>query len=912
MTALDERPLAPRDLAPAPRWAGRRAVLRLARRDAQRHRARSLLVVAMIALPVVGLAAVDVVARTGQVQAASSGPGLPAGVDAQVRWYDGSPVQQTPDASSTSYGGSGSIGGRADQPPTDDEVARRTGASAVLSSRSGNGRLALSDGRSRPAELVEADLESRLAPAVVGTVVAGRAPRAPGEVALSRGALAAVRAEPGDAVRLTDRAAALRVVGEVRAPGEPRAGDPQAVRVVGPDALLPEASGRERTWSLRTPEPLQWGDVLRLNDQGLLVVSRAVLDDPPPDAQVPLLAQQPRAESGLDAAAFVVLAAGMGLLEVVLLAGPAFAVGARRSKSMLALLAATGGDRRQVRDVVLAQGLVLGLVGAATGLLLGGLLGVAALPVLERVQEQELAPPVLRPLDLLGIGLVGLVTAVLAALLPARAVSRQDVAVTLAGRREPVRARAGVPVLGLGLAVVGFVLVLVGVELRSPLTILAGAALGQVGLVLCTPTVVRLLGRTGRFLPLTPRLAVRDAARNLGRTAPAVAAVMAAVAGTVASSIFLASLSEHDERMYVPQLPPGQVLVVPGDGSTGADVADVERAVREVLPVREVATLSAVGNRCSSSGCVEVLPVAPQDGRCPLEAMDRPPTSAELTAADRDSRCAGAAGGRGYGGSPSVDDGTALPLLIGRDDPAAAASLRAGRALVLDQSLLQDGTVELEVTGDGTRRTLRLPAEPVTPADGDWNLASSVVLPPDAAGSLGLPVVVRELRVVPQRPVTQAQEERLARAVSLGTDYVYVERGYQDSYAPGLLALVVGAALVTVGAVATSTSLAMTDARPDLSTMAAVGASRSVRRRMALVTALVLAGLGAALGVVAGGLPGVAAVRALQQDLGASDWPLVVPWTSLLLIVVVAPLTAGLLVALCTRSRLPVVHRRDS
>ena len=74
----------------------------------------------------------------------------------------------------------------------------------------------------------------------------------------------------------------------------------------------------------------------------------------------------------------------------------------------------------------------------------------------------------------------------------------------------------------------------------------------------------------------------------------------------------------------------------------------------------------------------------------------------------------------------------------------------------------------------------------------------------------------------------------------------------------------------------------------------------------------VLAGLGAALGAVAGAVPGVAAVRALQQDSVAGDWPLVVPWTSLLLIAVAAPLVAGLLVALFTRSRLPVVHRRDA
>ena len=146
---------------------------------------------------------------------------------------------------------------------------------------------------------------------------------------------------------------------------------------------------------------------------------------------------------------------------------------------------------------------------------------------------------------------------------------------------------------------------------------------------------------------------------------------------------------------------------------------------------------------------------------------------------------------------------------------------------------------------------------------------------------------------------------------------MYVERGYVDRYGPGLIALVVGAALVTIGAVATSTALAMTDARPDLATMSAVGATRWVRRRMSMVTALVLALLGTALGVVAGAVPGIAAIQALRSEPAFSqydgnDWPLVIPWTSLLVTAVAVPLLAGLLVALFTRSRLPVVHRRTS
>ena len=54
------------------------------------------------------------------------------------------------------------------------------------------------------------------------------------------------------------------------------------------------------------------------------------------------------------------LISGLGLLEVVLLAGAAFAVGARRQTRELGLVGASGGSARHVRRIVLAQGLVLG------------------------------------------------------------------------------------------------------------------------------------------------------------------------------------------------------------------------------------------------------------------------------------------------------------------------------------------------------------------------------------------------------------------------------------------------------------------------------------------------------------------------------------------------------------------------
>ena len=81
-----------------------------------------------------------------------------------------------------------------------------------------------------------------------------------------------------------------------------------------------------------------------------------------------------------DYVAIVSLIVAMALLEVVLLAGPAFAVSARRQARTLALMAASGGTPRQARRVVLASGIVLGALAALLGAVLGVVLGLALLP----------------------------------------------------------------------------------------------------------------------------------------------------------------------------------------------------------------------------------------------------------------------------------------------------------------------------------------------------------------------------------------------------------------------------------------------------------------------------------------------------------------------------------------------------
>ena len=61
----------------------------------------------------------------------------------------------------------------------------------------------------------------------------------------------------------------------------------------------------------------------------------------------------------------------MALLAIGLIVGAAFAVGARRSQRDLEVVSRSGASRRQLSLIVVTQGLVLGLLGASSGVVLG-------------------------------------------------------------------------------------------------------------------------------------------------------------------------------------------------------------------------------------------------------------------------------------------------------------------------------------------------------------------------------------------------------------------------------------------------------------------------------------------------------------------------------------------------------------
>lgn len=904
---------------------GWRTALRIARREARRARGRSALVVALIGIPALGLSFAAVSYDSFDLTIEERLPREMGAGDAQLRWQTRSPVEQ--DFRGFLTGTTAT--------PTESEPAEPTTADLLDLLPSGSTALPRWDG----SVLLETDagigqVESRAfdlaAPMTDGIarITDGRAPAAPDEVALTDAAANRVGIGVGDRIQLVNDGA-YTVVGAVEFPGvpgdlvtqPPPPGLVDEVVVFHPDGRPGDAPPRR--WLVDTPASVTWDLVRELNQHGVQVRSRAVVLDPPPEA-VP--------SDGSDDDAFVAgtVVAGLAAFEIVLLAGPAFAVGARRRRRELALVAAGGGTPAQLRRIVLADGVVLGVVAAVGGVLLGVAVALAGRPLLEEyLAGARAGGPRLFPAALLGIVGFSVVTGVVAALVPAVTAGRTRVVDALAGRRGATGFRRRWLALGVLLAVIGTGVAAAGAWRTSAPVVLAGLVAGQLGLALCTPAVIGLIARLGPALTLGPRIALRDTARNRAAAAPAVAAVMAVVAGAVAAGVAMASFEAREAEERTPSYPPGTVTAgatARDDPDSPATAEELERAARATLPVARVHQLREPERDCGDGAgtTCALVAVVPEENRCPYVPFDPadpfgvpPPrlSPAEEASASEDPRCAGDY--RPVGGQIFVGEPSALAGAAGVDDGAAAEAaevLRDGGAVVTDDRYLADGRVTLLRTVHDDSRTLTDRTELDLPG---YLLSSEVdrqgaFVTPETLHTAGVGTRPGPLLIATEDTPTQEQADAFRAQLRSLEAWASVTREPR-TLTPLLVALTGVAVLVALGAAAIATGLAAVDRRPDLATLAAVGAEPRVRRRMSLSHSGVVAGLGTVLGVVSG-VGAAAAVLSGMNQRYAGEWPgpeplpLAVPWPYLLGLLVV-PALAGLGAALLTRSRLPVERR---
>ncbi|MFI9327355.1 ABC transporter permease [Kitasatospora sp. NPDC052868] len=954
-----------------------RVALRIARRDALRAKGRSALVVAMVALPVLGVTGADVVFRSAELDPGERVVRTMGRSDAEVRLIDrGAVVLQAPDPDEDFTVDDAKETRKENGQPQYTPEQRRSldteppelvkqllpPGSALVPVRQGPYIATSTAEGLLNVQTVEADLNDRLWQGRIN-LVKGRAPGAAHEIAATQEFLDRAGLKLGDhtaprgmdATPYTITAVAeypddLGATTLIARPGELI--EPLSKLAVPDRGRGRGAENSEPTrWLVKLPAgaALDWPKVAEFNKHGFTVASRSVVLDPPARSDVPLYVKHDAEQSGgtryFDKTSVVILAtvAGMALLEIVLLAGPAFAVGARRSRRQLGLLAAGGGDRANVRAVVLGGGIVLGVSGAVVGL--GLAVGLVAVL---RTQAEQFAGKRfghfdLQPLDLSGVLVIGLVTGLLAAVVPAVQASRQDVVAALTGRDSLKPPNRKLALLGLLALLGGSALALFGATAgfgNRSTAVLGGSIIAELGMVALTPYLVGLFGRIGRWLPLGPRLALRDSVRHRGRTAPAVAAVMAAVAGSVAVGIYTASSDEQQRRDYTASAPANAVTLNSGWGATAdgrmlpQQRAVVESTVPGLGPRADVQRVNYKSD-CSTDGltCGYVNVVMPKERRCPVYEQDvldfsNPETQRTLK---EDERCKGGHGFRGNSfGSLMAGDATLLHNLYGADDPAAGQALAAGKAVVFNAAYLKDGKAVLKLT------------EPTNPADEkpgqrsaaassevtvDAVLATAVipvgaqaVVSPDTVRRLGLTSSDAGSVWLPRTaPPDSAEQKAMGGLDKLSDGTMFeVERGFRPERDLISLGLTAFAALVALGAAGIATGLAAADSQRDLTTLAAVGAAPRIRRTLSGFQCGVIAAMGTLLGAVCGVVPAVALrkVEGIAQSYpgmpaeeSADQTVVVFPWPIMALTVIVLPVLAVALAALLTRSRISLLRR---
>lgn len=921
-----------------------RAALRIARRDALRAKGRSALVIAMIALPVLGVSAADITARSAHLSVEQAIDRRMGSAEAYVSLESaGVPLQQAPDpmlGTLTSAAGDGKTA-----QPVDQLLREALPAGArVLPVNVGKYTAVSTAYGQTHVDLEQEDLSDPLLKGMM-TLRQGRLPSAPDEVAVTSAFLSDAGLKLGGTTTPVGTGQPLKITAVIEYPGELHQesviGRPGDLSGLFPgDASDWSAS----TWLVALPDhaPFSWAAVLQADRYGFTVASRAVLTDPPPDNSVPLYRNPGFSTASAQPNGTVTVTAtvvGMALLEIVLLAGPAFAVGARRSRRQLGLIAAGGGDRSHIRSVVLGGAVVLGTLGALVGVVLGALAVALGRGWLENRAGARFGHFSLEPLDLLAVVAIGLVTALLAAVVPAVQAARQPVVASLSGRGSVKAPSKRLTVLGAVAIVVGTVIALAGTGAgRTEAGITAGSMIGELGVVACTPFLVGQFGRLARLLPLGPRLALRDSTRNRGRTAPAVAAVMAAVAGAVAVTAYQASWEADSRANYSASAPSGAVLLTAGDqaGAAAQQRAAVERSISGLGPRGDVYRLVYPAADCAEDHpCADMSVQLPADQVCPPFATDgnlSAATTGYSTVALRklartDPRCRIGHAGAMFD-SLVAGDAHVLRNLVGVTDPAAVQALAQGKVLVQDARFVRNGraTISVEIrsdTGNGSAapvtRELTVPAfaldDPTDPVTG--------LMSPETARGLGLTLTAAGSVWLPGHETTSAQQQRADAAVSaLAPGSVQVERGYQATDSAIAIGLAVAAMAVAVAAAGITTGLASADSQADLATLAAVGAAPRIRRSLSGFQCAVIAAMGALLGAAAGLVPAAALWWSSQSSGEQSSYdattgtiqlwqhgPLVVPWASVALVVLGLPLLAWLLAAGFTRSRVVLTRR---
>jgi putative ABC transport system permease protein len=527
-----------------------------------------------------------------------------------ARVTEGIDVQVRPSAAALPGGGKGGTGGAGVPASLLDRIASVSGVEQASGSVTGYAQLLGRDGR--PAGPGE-PLGRSIGPSFAPDLTAGHAPAGPSEVVIDRASADREGFGIGDRVQVVTASSGpqtFTVAGILDAPqfkGATLAGFdlPTAQRLLNRqrqlDTIDVQAAGGVDQVTLRNR-------VAAVIDPGLEAVTGGALASE----------QAAHLEEELDLVSKLVLVFGLvALLIGAFIIHNTFSILVAQRTRELALLRCLGASRRQVRNSVLVESVIVGLVAGTAGLLLGVAVAAGLRALLASTRGLRASAglpwqvPVLAPRTVVVALVAGTLVTALSALAPARratrvppvAALREELATPERYQTRQADARTVVGVL-LGLAGIGVVLAGV-VGGGAGYYVGGGAVLLLIGLRLAGLLLAKQLARAvglpiARGLRLPGRLGRENAMRNPRRTAATALALtigvgLLSVITILAASTKAAAAAEFDRADG--SNPADFELRVGGDGlppPMNPEVAMRLRALPELAVVADVQYLPQV------------------------------------------------------------------------------------------------------------------------------------------------------------------------------------------------------------------------------------------------------------------------------------------------------------------------------
>lgn len=495
----------------------------------------------------------------------------------------------------------------------------------------------------------------------------------------------------------------------------------------------------------------------------------------------------------------------------------------------LAMLRAIGATRRQLMQMILIESLVQGALGTLIGMVLGyGMavaLGIGANTFVSQYMPGLSFNPRLNVSAVLGTAAIGIVTALIAGYLPARAASRISPLEAL--RPTPLAdvqrtARWG---LVLGLLVMGIAAMLL---VYSQGTAPGGAVLFLVGMLLAAPGMVIPLARL--FSPLLSLwfaregdLAQGNLTREPGRAAITASTLMIGLASLIMIFALVSSMGKFITDMTTRTFA-SDIAILPPTIAVYQNVVGADASLaNEIRALPDVATVAGLryGSTRSNGQALEVLGIDPATYA----------QFSSITFADGEPEEAYAAMAAGRG---------ALITSI----TAADMGLKPGDSFSLETPTGQQPYQVVGIANDVL--TFKLNAIYISQANlaADFNKTDDVLLMVNVkpgADKNGVLTEVRQiLEAYPQFTASLAGEYR-------DTLIQTTQAAFYAFYAIGIMILIPAA----LGVLNTLT-INILERRREIGMVRAVGGSKRQIRRIVTAEALLLGLFGAACGVLAG------------------------------------------------------------